>query len=114
MPAHPTLDERVVRDFVSALAAALGERLLEVSLYGSRARGEGRVRSDFDLVVVVDRASGEVRDAVHRQATEIELDANVDLSTKIVDRERFAELSASDLPFWRNFRRDQRILWPRT
>ena len=33
-------------------------------LFGSRARGEGRDDSDYDVVVVVDRRSGEVREAI--------------------------------------------------
>ena len=59
-------------------------------------------------------ASGEARDAVHRLATTLELEHNVDLSTKIVDRERFERLRRTSLPFWRNYARDERVLWPPT
>ena len=47
-------------------------------------------------------AVGEARDAVHRLATTLELEHNVDLSTKIVDRERFEKLRRSSMRFWRN------------
>ena len=46
-------------------------------------------------------------------ATEIELDENVDLSTKIVDLPRFNRLRVSASPFWRSFARDERVLWPK-
>jgi predicted nucleotidyltransferase len=92
----------------------MGDELVRVALFGSRARGEARWRSDYDLMVVLRGARGENRDAVHRLATELELEHNVDLSTKIVDRERFEWLRLSSLPFWRNYRRDERILWPAT
>lgn len=111
---HPGLTDQVAREFAAQLADRLGKDLLRVSLYGSRARGAGRLRSDFDLMVVLRRASGEARDAVHRLATELELEQNVDLSTKILDRERFDRLRESSLPFWRSFSRDEKVLWPTT
>jgi predicted nucleotidyltransferase len=112
MPMHPTLTTDVASEYSERLAARLGDDLLRVSLFGSRARGQGRPRSDFDLMIVLRRASGEQRDAVHGLATELE--HGIDLSTKITDEHRFEELRRSALPFWRNFVRDEKILWPRT
>lgn len=43
--------------FREALAATYGERLERVVLYGSRARGEGRPDSDYDIAVFL-RAPG--------------------------------------------------------
>ncbi|MEK6607823.1 MAG: nucleotidyltransferase domain-containing protein [Myxococcota bacterium] len=102
----------VAAEYAQALAARLGDNLVRLSLFGSRARGDHRVRSDFDLMVVLARADRDARSAVHRLATEFELDRNVDLSTKITNAAGFAMLYASALPFWRRFRRDERLLWP--
>lgn len=104
----------VARDFAEPLAERLGENLVRLGFFGSRARGKARWRSDFDLMVVLRTASGEARDAVHRLATTLELEHNVDLSTKIVDQERFEQLRRSSLGFWRNYARDERVLWPPT
>lgn len=113
---HPTLTTDVASDYAERLAARLGDRLLRVSLFGSRARGEARPRSDFDLMIVLRRASGKERDVVHGLATQIELEHEygIDLSTKITDEERFYRLRRSALPFWRHFARDEKVLWPRT
>lgn len=104
----------VAHDFAEALAEQLGGDLVQVALFGSRARGDARWRSDYDLMVVLRSASRESRDAVHRLATRLELDHNVDLSIKILDRERFEQLRRSSPGFWRNYARDEKVLWPRT
>ena len=110
----PALTFDVAREFSEGLAKRLGREVVQVALFGSRARGEERWRSDYDLMVVLRSTSAEARDAVHRLATTLELEHNVDLSTKIVDQELFERLRRSSLPFWRNYTRDERVLWPPT
>jgi predicted nucleotidyltransferase len=104
----------VSHDFAEALAGRLGDELVQVALFGSRARGDARWRSDYDLMVVLRNASRESRQAVHRLATRLELDHNVDLSIKILDRERFGQLARSSPGFWLNYARDEKLLWPPT
>lgn len=113
---HATLTTDIASEYAQRLASCLGGDLLRVSLFGSRARGEGGLRSDFDLMVVLRRASGSNREVVHRLATEVELehDYAIDLSTKITDEERFERLRNSSVPFWRDFNRDEKVLWPPT
>ncbi|HET9227852.1 MAG TPA: nucleotidyltransferase domain-containing protein [Thermoanaerobaculia bacterium] len=104
----------VAHDFAEALAERMGDDLLQVALFGSRARGEARWRSDYDLMVVLRESSGKARDAVHRLATRLELEHNIDISIKILDRERFDQLRRSSPGFWRNYAKDERVLWPPT
>ena len=101
-------------EYARMLHDRLGDELLRVSLYGSRARGDHRPDSDFDLMVVLRRAGGDARSMVHRLAVEVELDRHVDLSTKILRIEDFEKLSLSSYPFWRRYRCDERVLWPPT
>ena len=113
---HPTLTTEIASEYAARLASRLGNNLRRVSLFGSRARGEAQPRSDFDLMVVLRRASGDQRRAVHALATELELehDYGVDLSTKITDEVRFERLRLSALPFWQHYNRDEKVLWPPT
>lgn len=45
-------EQDVPRQVVSALKAGLGDRLVAVILFGSRARGEASAASDWDLLVI--------------------------------------------------------------
>jgi predicted nucleotidyltransferase len=54
----------VAVEFARKVRERLGPRVRRMVLFGSRARGDSREDSDYDVVVVVDRRSPEVREAV--------------------------------------------------
>lgn len=51
-------------EFARQARERLGPRVRRIVLFGSRARGDSRNDSDYDVVVVVDRRSPEVREAL--------------------------------------------------
>ena len=72
-PMQVTADPVVV-DFATRLKQALGAHLRELWLFGSRARGEARPDSDYDLLILVDHDANELRDRV------------LDLQVEMLDR----------------------------
>jgi predicted nucleotidyltransferase len=67
MTASPGLKKRdlaLAREYARRLKDRLGDRLVSVTLYGSRARGDAREGSDFDLIVEVRERTEEVRELV--------------------------------------------------
>ena len=57
-------DLELAREYARRLRARLGDNLVAVTLYGSRARGDAREGSDFDLIVEVRERTDEVRELV--------------------------------------------------
>jgi predicted nucleotidyltransferase len=105
-------DLQLAQQFASELAQSLGENLLRISLFGSRARRDHRERSDYDFMIVLRDATKEVRSAIHRRALQWELHHLVDFSTKILSQGDYQRLLSGPELFWRNFQRDERKLWP--
>jgi len=104
-------DLEVAREFASELAASLPLNLLRVSLFGSRARGDHRVRSDFDLMILLRDADRASRARIHAAAVEWELAYNIDLSAKILAYAEFSRLRTGPELFWQHFDRDELVLW---
>ena len=52
------IDDPILIRFRAALAAAFGERIERVVLYGSRARGDARPDSDYDIAIFLQDFGG--------------------------------------------------------
>jgi len=55
-------DLELAREYARRLRERLGDNLVAVTLYGSRARGDAREGSDFDLIVQVRERTEAVRE----------------------------------------------------
>jgi predicted nucleotidyltransferase len=51
-------------EYAGLIRHRLGARVREIILFGSRARGDAEEASDYDCVVVVDRKTPDVREAI--------------------------------------------------
>ena len=67
------------------MRARSGARLEALTLFGSRARGEGRDDSDLDVLVVVHSLTREERRAVLDDAADVGLAHDLVLSPVVVD-----------------------------
>ena len=56
MPEQPVLNDPVLQRLRKALDAAYGNRIARIVLYGSRARGDHRSDSDYDVAVFIKNA----------------------------------------------------------
>ena len=62
--------ETIPAVFAPEVRRRLGAHLKDLRLFGSRARGDAHPHSDYDMLVIVDRRSPEIRAAI----LEIEVD----------------------------------------
>ena len=92
--------------FAHAVRMRFGNRLTALSLFGSRARGEGRDDSDLDLFVSVRGLSRDERRAVIDNAADLGLEHGLVLSPLVVDTDAWR----NDLPMAREIAREKTSL----
>ena len=101
----PSILDAISR-FRTLIEAGFGDRLLDVRLFGSHARGEPGPRSDVDVLVVI-------RDLVHRDRTsvyDLAFDVYADTRLRIapfaLSQAEWAELRARELLIAQDIERD--------
>jgi predicted nucleotidyltransferase len=104
MQQHPlTLQERrALEHFKAALQSLLVENLLFVRLFGSRARGEGTVESDLDVLLVLRNKDRALCRRIVAEALEIDLAYGVNLSPTILSVAEYQRNKDIQTPFYRN------------
>lgn len=79
------LETAALADFRGRLIARFGTRLVELTLFGSRARGEGHEASDLDVLVLVRDLSRGERGEVLDEAWAIEQQTGLVISPLVRD-----------------------------
>jgi predicted nucleotidyltransferase len=99
-------DQLALKKFKEAVAKALGDELVELTLFGSKARGDAREDSDVDVLVITNSGNWRLRDVVYRIANNILLDDDVIVSPRVIGKEDYKRLYEKDYPFVKNVIRD--------
>jgi predicted nucleotidyltransferase len=96
-PRLSRLESAALTDLAASVRTALGHRLVGLTLFGSRARGEGREDSDLDVLVLVQKLSRGDRRVVQDLTFDVGLAHHLILSPLIAD----AAAWRTDLPLGR-------------
>ncbi|OGX39749.1 MAG: hypothetical protein A3D87_01765 [Omnitrophica WOR_2 bacterium RIFCSPHIGHO2_02_FULL_50_17] len=95
--------DEIVEKFVKGIeAAGLKIGIKKMYLFGSRARGDERPDSDYDILVIADQPNREFRDRLYDIAIDILLETSRDISLKIYKTQEFRRLRQMRTPFMTN------------
>jgi len=81
---------------------ALGDEVITVHLFGSRARGDNVPSSDYDILLVVTRKTPQLIDQLYDGVMDILLSTGKLVSLKIFTQAEFERLSNIPTPFMHN------------
>jgi len=101
-----TKEKSVLKQFKASLEQALGAQLIELKLFGSKARGDDQADSDIDVLVIVAIDDSNIRESVYNIATDILLQTDLCISPKVISKDKFDQLRKENTSFIRNVSRD--------
>ncbi len=101
-----TKEKSALKQFKSDLKQILSGQLIELKLFGSKARGDDQPDSDIDVLVIVATDDSNIRQSVYNIATDILLQTDLCISPKIIGKNRFDQLRKENASFIRNISRD--------
>jgi len=101
-----TKEKLALAQFKAGLKQTLSGRLVELKLFGSKARGDDQPDSDMDVLVIVASDDWHIRDTVYDVATDMLLQMDVCISPKVISKKKFDQLCREGTSFVHNVSRD--------
>jgi hypothetical protein len=98
-------EDPVLGSFLAHLGQAR-DRIQQIILFGSRARGDEKPFSDYDLLLVVHERERDLMDAIHDAVMDALLATGRLVSPKVFRRRDFDRLAAIPTPFFENVLKD--------
>lgn len=99
-------DLAAVEEFCAAVKTALGNELVDLRLFGSKARGTAKGSSDIDVAVVVRQRNSRVWDKVIDAAFYANLKWGVYISPRVIGRRVLRDPKWRVTGFVQNLKRD--------
>ncbi len=103
----------LLHGYIEELRKIYGDHLQKIILYGSRARGDFRDDSDYDILVLTDLEESlqkEYQKRLFYMTYDFSLDHDVDIKP-IAKEEKFFKYWAVNYPFYRNIQQEGVVLY---
>lgn len=101
-----------ISEYVSRLQQVLGQELLWLWLFGSKARGDSTPDSDIDLLIVLTTVQPETQWLIWGLGSDVSLEYDVLLNAHIIDTDRWDDERQYRGTLWREIERDGVPLQP--
>lgn len=85
-------EKTTLMELKEVLKKFLGDRLVKIALFGSKARGDYEIESDIDLAIIIRGLNRELKNQILDIVAEIEFKYLIPLSTLILSEEDFHRL----------------------
>ena len=85
-------EEKILKELKQSLKALLGDSLIKMLLFGSKARGDYTRESDIDVAIIVRGLTRELKKEIITRIAEKELAYYVPISTIVLSKEEFDRL----------------------
>ena len=95
-------EQRAVSEFVDLLQRRHPDHVLQMVLFGSKARGDSSPWSDIDILIVVDQEDWRLSHAISDLAADVSLEYDVLIAPRVIGRERWERMTDLRFGLYRN------------
>ncbi len=95
-----------LQTFIQRLLAELGQQVVQVILFGSKARGTSTTDSDVDLLILVKDEDRQLQRKISKISSQVDLDYDILLNTLLIADKRWKQMSKERFSLCRNVERD--------
>lgn len=92
--------------FIQRLLAELGQQVVQVILFGSKARGNSTADSDVDVLILAKDEDRQLQRQISKISSQIDLDYDILLNTLLIADKRWKQMSKEKFSLCRNVERD--------
>jgi len=107
-------EQAALRAFLRRLCDNWAQILEEITLFGSKARGDSGPDSDIDVLIIVEEENWTLRDAISRIAAQVSLEYDVLINPHVIGRERWQRMGQERFSLYENVLREGVPLTPRS
>ncbi len=97
-------EQRALQEFVEYLQLHFATQVKQISLFGSKARGDSGQNSDIDVLIIQAREDRPLRRKILKQAARLSLKYDVLLSPRVIGMERWEQMHGFSL--YQNIQRE--------
>lgn len=99
-------EHEALQTFIQRLVAEQGRQIVEVILFGSKARGDSASDSDVDVLILAKNESRQLQKAISKISSQVDLDYDILLNSLLIADTRWEQMSKERFSLCRNVERD--------
>ena len=95
-----------VKEFCGKMKILLKQNLVNIRLFGSKARGDFRKESDIDILLILKKKSWDLIDKIYDVVIDVEIEHNSQISLKIYSEAEFNRIKDYETFFYKNITKE--------
>ncbi len=99
-------EQQAIYDFLQRLQHSFGQAVRQMTLFGSKARGDSGPDSDIDILIIMDEESWPLRNSISDIASDVSLEYNLLIDPRVIGRERWERMARENLSLYQNIARE--------
>ncbi|MBE7432672.1 MAG: nucleotidyltransferase domain-containing protein [Anaerolineales bacterium] len=104
-------ENEALQTFIQRLLAGQERQIVEVILFGSKARGNSTPDSDVDVLILAKTEDRQLQKAISKISSQIDLDYDILLNSLLIADKRWKQMSKERFSLCRNIERDGILLY---